>query len=433
MDNNIDKKNIQLLISIIKNSIPLALVKIGIPLFYFIITFLIARFLGARGLGIFTIIFSYYGIFKSISVFGKDWFLIREVHKDKEKAEFYLGNTFLLGICFSILAIFLMNFCLYINNYSSLIRISGLILSLALLPDSFIMYTEAVFISFRKNVYILFTVYAKEILFVVFATVFLLIYKSIIPIIIIRYATIIFGFWLNLKIVNKYFLKQRLIFDVEIFRNILKTSSIMGLSGIISLVFLNTDVIILSKIRGEIDVGLYSAAYKFVNIIAYFVDSIAINLVPPLTRLYKESLSDFKIILRNILRYFMVVNILITIVIFFFSKELILLIFGKQFIASSFILNILIWSTFFQGISLILSKTLFTMNMQSYDLFVYFIACIANFLLSISFTLRWGYIGTAIATLISYAVLFFMHLYIFYHKIFKQDIKLNLGKATNLI
>ena len=52
-----------------------------------------ARYLGDIGLGIFAFATAYIGIFQIFSDFGISWYLIREVAKDKSKADAYFSNT----------------------------------------------------------------------------------------------------------------------------------------------------------------------------------------------------------------------------------------------------------------------------------------------------------------------------------------------------
>lgn len=374
---------------------------------------LITRFLGAREFGVFAIIFSYYGIFKTVSIFGIDYFLVREISKDAQKAGYYLKNSFILGIIFSAASICFMNFFLYVNNYSFLVRAAGLALSLALLPDSFIAYTEAVFIAFRRNNYILFVVCLRGILYVIFTAIVIYVYGSIFFVIIGRFIIVLIGLLINLRITDKLLFRISLPLNADVFFSIFKISFVIALIGIVNNIFMATDVIVLSRIKEEADVGLYSAAYKFINIIAFFLDSVAITLLPVLSRMRKKYFNGIRGIVKTFFRYFMPSSILIAILVCFSSRRLILLIFGEQFIDSSLILNILIWAVFFRGSSLVLGKALFAVNMQNYDFFAHMAACIVNLFLSIYFTLQWGYIGTAVATFVSYGVLFFIQYSIF--------------------
>jgi len=99
--------------SIAKNSVALMAVKIFMPLSYFAIAVSVARLLGTKDFGVFSIVMGYYGVFRIISSFGIESFLIREIPRDETKASFYLGNAYFLGAATSVISIFLMNLALY--------------------------------------------------------------------------------------------------------------------------------------------------------------------------------------------------------------------------------------------------------------------------------------------------------------------------------
>ena len=104
-----DKESVsrQLLIPVTKNSLALFSVKLIIPLSHLLVIILITRFLGVKEFGIFAIIFSYYGIFRNISIFGVDYFLVREIPRDTQKADAYLVSSLFNFDCGSF------NFCVW--------------------------------------------------------------------------------------------------------------------------------------------------------------------------------------------------------------------------------------------------------------------------------------------------------------------------------
>lgn len=408
--------------TVFKNSLSILCVKISMPLSYFAVTLSVARILGVNNFGVLALIFTYYAIFRIISVFGIDSYLIREIAKDKEKAGLYLGNAFILGISLSLASILLMNAVFVFAGYSLDVRLNGLVVSLLLVADNLNKYLESSFIALQKSKYILFSVLITEPLKIAFAIAAMLISKKLIVVTLVLLASCILALVIKLAYLKYISVKPKFSFDRGIIKDILGTSFLLAIIGGLSSIFLATDVIVLSKIRGEFAVGLYSAAYKFVTLAFLFTDSIGMALLPFLASAYKNSAVLFKKISETTFKYFVILGFIFAVPIFFFSKEAVLFVFGRQFLASSAILNILVWASVLLSGSYFYGKILFTANLQKYDFFALLIGCIANLLLNIYFTIKWGYIGTAAATTVSAVLLFGAHFYFFYNKLFAFNI-----------
>lgn len=418
----IQEKTGSLLRSIAKNSAALLAVKIFMPLSYFIITISLARMLGVKSFGVYSIIFAYYGILRIIATFGIDSFLIKEIARDRSLASFYLNNAYFLGIIFSCINIVIMNAALSMSSYSYEVKMAGFVLSLALLPASLTQYAEAVFIAFQKNQYIFFTTSIREVLKITLVIFALIVYKSLLSVIIVISLTSYFGLLLDMVVINAHFFRQKLMLRREPVLRILKASFTLVLISGISSFFIVMDIIVLSKIKGELAVGLYSAAYKFVAFAFLFIDSIGLTLLPVMSQFYQNAIETFNSLVVVTFRYFAALALLFSVSVFLFSDKIIILIFGNSFAASASILNVLIWIPLFLGSSYFFGRMLFAANMQKYDLIAIFSACITGLALNVLFTMKWGYMGTAVAVLISTLFLFFLHFYFFYNKVFPLNI-----------
>jgi len=263
-----------------------------------------------------------------------------------------------------------------------------------------------------------FTVFAREVFKIALAIAAIFVYRELLPVMLILSASAFIGFFLDFTVINSFLFRQRLLFQKETIRNIFGVSYVLALIAGVNSFFLLIDIIVLSKIKGEVPVAFYSVAYKFITFSFLFIDGIGMALFPVLVRCYRESTDRFRELSEGIFKYFLILAIPFIATVFFFSRDAIFLVFGSQYAASADILRLLIWVVPFLGGAYFLGKMLFVADMQRYDLLSLIGACGMNLLLNIFFTLRWGYYGTAIATLISVVFLFAMHLYFFRKKVF---------------
>jgi O-antigen/teichoic acid export membrane protein len=76
----------------------------------------------------------------------------------------------------------------------------------------------------------------------------------------------------------------RPVFDVRYWRRLAGGSFVLGLAIAISLIYFRVDAMLLALVRPAEEVGLYGAAYKFIELAGLVVTAAAASIFPPLTR-----------------------------------------------------------------------------------------------------------------------------------------------------
>lgn len=76
----------------------------------------------------------------------------------------------------------------------------------------------------------------------------------------------------------------RPVFDVAYWRSLFVGSLVLGLAIAISQIYFRVDTLLLALMRSSEEVGLYGAAYKFVELAQFFSATVAISMFPPLAR-----------------------------------------------------------------------------------------------------------------------------------------------------
>ncbi len=407
--------------TLIMNSGVLFGIKLFMPLSFFMISVLIARLLGVREFGVYATVFSYYALFRILSCFGVDSFLLREIPRDPSQTRHYLRHAFLLNFVFSLLNAGLFNLVLFAAGYSDEIRLCGFIVSLALLPDSLNRCAEASFTAHHRSWLAFFTVLVREAVKLVLAVTAIAVYRSLelaMAAITVSYYA---GFLANLFVLPRVFGGPRAKFDDATFSRMIRVSMWVAFVGGVNTLFLSTDVIVLSKMIGETTVGYYNAAGKFLVLAFLFIDSFGTALFPFLSRMHHESETRFKQLTQTAIRWLMAGLFLFIGLVYCFSGFWVRLLFGHEFEPSGELLRILIWVVLFLGNSYFLGRVLFIANAQKYDFIAVSAVCVLNEVLSVFCTYHWGAAGTASATLVSVIFLFLMHWAFFRAKVFRPD------------
>lgn len=167
------------------------------------------------------------------------------------------------------------------------------------------------------------------------------------------------------------------------------------------MIYIRIDQIMLGQMRGNKDVGLYSAALRFSEI-WYFIPVVIVNSVmPTLTKLRQESEEKYYQRLKQLFSTLVTVAYAIAIPMTFFSTYLITSFYGQIYKEAGTILSIHIWTAVFVFLGVGISPWLFNENMIKFSLFQTGLGAIINIILNLFFIPLWGGIGVAIATLIS--------------------------------
>ena len=91
---------------------------------------------------------------------------------------------------------------------------------------------------------------------------------------------------------------------------------------------------------------------------------------------------------------------------FIFGKFIILLIFGKEFIESAFILKLISISGFFLFLSIINVYYLNAINKPLVNVKIFIFGAVMNIMLNLMLIPRYSYTGAAISSIISYFIIF---------------------------
>jgi O-antigen/teichoic acid export membrane protein len=185
---------------------------------------------------------------------------------------------------------------------------------------------------------------------------------------------------------------------------------------------------LLTKIAGVEEAGYYSAAHKLVNVFKLGISCYIMALQPLIFRIYASSKEKFQIACTESIRYLGIMILPIVFGCFMLSDRIIVLIFGTKFIASSYALSTLILLLFFYSFNQVLAHALIGSNYQLKNLKANIIGLIASLGLNIILIYLYGFVGAAIATVVSVFLVAAFQYYYVSQKLFKIEIRKMLQK-----
>jgi O-antigen/teichoic acid export membrane protein len=384
---------------ILKNTLALSIASAGQLVGNVVLFFYLSRMLQAEGLGIYSTVIA---IFQTTCLgcgIGLNTFLPRELPKDLSQTNRYLIHGCLVSGASAFVLIICLNLLIPYLGYLPQTKIGLHIISLALIPESLHVVLFAIFISHQKAEFIF-----GSSLFVIIGRIpisLLALYLGFDEIsLIIIYAVFSYlSLAINLFFLQKYILQPHWEFDKSfLFRMIRELKVFAGLA-LLNGLFSQSEVILLSLIGGESQVGYYSAALKLVTIWSMIPSSYMTATFPVLSAAFQASRQKAINLQNNSLKYLFAMAFPLTVGMTITAGEIIPLIYGPGFQESIGALRILSWYLPLVFCNMVLWRVLVVREEQNLVFRVQFITEIIQGLLAVWLIPFLGLYGAAWALL----------------------------------
>ena len=170
----------------------------------------------------------------------------------------------------------------------------------------------------------------------------------------------------------------------------------------------NLDKIMIDRYCGRSFVAVYDIAYTVAMVAVFINTSINNSLIPWLyDHLEKKDLNEVPRVTNGLIVIVGIINIFIIL----FSKEIVIIMGGKDYSEAAYLVPILGWSVFFMFLYSLFGDVEFYYKKTTYTMYGSLIACILNAALNVVFIKCFGYQAAAYTTLASYAALAVAHYY----------------------
>ncbi len=338
--------------------------------------------------------------------FGLNTYLTREVSKDRAHANRYLANTTILRLLlgassFPVLALIMFLLARF-SNLSGDTALAITLLAIGLIPSSISTGLTALFYAYEKAEYPAAITTVTTLLKVTFGALALLLGYSFIglsavTILVNTITMLILGF-----LVVRSFFTPRPEFDRALQPTMIRESFPLMINHLLATLFFKVDVTLLQPIRGEIEVGWYSTAYKFIEAFNIIPSFFTFALFPVMSRQANE---DRPALVRS---YSLAVKLLITtafplaVVTTFLSTPLIGLLAGDAYLPHGAIaLTLMVWSIPVGWINSVTNYVLIALGQQRALTRAFIIGLTFNVIANLIFIPIYGYAAAAIITIFS--------------------------------
>ncbi|WP_282075706.1 flippase [Maribacter aquivivus] len=369
-----------------------------------VISVWVARYLGPDDFGTLNYAQSLVGLLTAISTLGLNGILVREILQNKVNSNKLIGTVFILqtiGSVIIMLSIFLfIYFTKTAEITSKILIIFGAI--------TFLQSFNVIESFFQSKVLSKYTVKSSVISLIISSIlkILLIVYKF--PL--IYFAIVMFIENLVLVFGYVYYYNKKndvnfnFSFSIKLAKSLLKDSWPLILSSIVVSIYMKIDQVMIKEMISSKAVGFYSAAVRLSEAWYFVPTVIGSSLFPAIMNAKKNSTKVYYERLQNLYDLMFLLAIVIAIPISLVSKPLVQFLYGTEYIQSSEILTIHIWTGIFVFLGVSRSGWIIAENLQKFSTIYLSIGMITNVSLNYIFINNYGITGAAYATLISQSV-----------------------------
>lgn len=195
-------------------------------------------------------------------------------------------------------------------------------------------------------------------------------------------------------------------FDPKLARSLLLLSYPLVLNGLLNNILFKSDALLLGALRSDTEVGLYNSAYKFIDAVLIIPSTFTLALFPILAGYASNARNDLKRAYTEGLRLLLIIGLPISAGTLFVAYDLIGALGGAQYLPGGAIcLQILIWFLPFSYVNGLTQYVLIALNQQRLITFAVAAAAAANLILNVIFMPIFGYVAACAMTIVSELVM----------------------------
>ncbi|MEX0878067.1 MAG: flippase [Candidatus Spechtbacterales bacterium] len=357
----------------------------------------ITRGLGKGGFGEYSTVVAYLSTFQILADLGLYSLLTKEISQKPDKEKELVGHYFTLRLFTAALFLFLASILVFAFPYSLEVKMGVVITSSAFL---FLSLSQIFLGVFQKHT----QVYKAAIAEVLGRTAqlgFVWYFFTKEGVLVSYLSALIVGafviFALNLFFTRKL-VRFRLLVSFKEWRRITKETLPIAASLLFTLLYFKADTILLSIMKTQEDVGIYSAAYKVLETLIFFPAAFMGLMLPVLSRYAKNNKEKLSLVMSQLLKLITVGAFPVVVGGALTATTVVYFIGGADFLASALPLQILFLATGVIFFGTLFGNTVIALGLQRKAMWAYFAGFVFNFAANIVVIPQYSYIGTAWTT-----------------------------------
>ncbi len=384
-----------------KNLFSLALGEIGTKVLGALMYFVLARYLGPKGFGVYSVAVSFAVIFGLVSGLGIDSYIVKELARNPSRIDEIFSNAMFLKLIGGLLAFAASVGICMLLGYDIQTKSAIIIFSITLLFSAVTNLYDSIFRGFQQMEFSAMIMMGRSLITICIILVMILFNSSLDMIVSAHVITgflLMTGFYFFIR--NKYCR-----FNFSISRTVLKELIIGGFpfiaTGVVFIINAKADVLLLSKLADIESVGIYDAANELILVLFIIPSLLSQVLYPHMSQQFLNSRKGLADVINMSLRVIIFISVPISLGVMILAPKIIHLFYGAKYANSSIVLLIM-----GAGISIVFLRSLLgwvlaAVEKVTWMMWINVYNLVLNVVFNVALIPKFGYKGAAVATISS--------------------------------
>lgn len=362
---------------------------------------LITRYLGREGFGFYTTAISFLQFFGILVDFGLTLITVQMISERDDDTDKILSNIITLRAISAAIFLGAAPIAAIFMPYPAVIKWGILITTLTFFFQIVLQTVTGVFQKNLKMHIPAIADFASRVFYVIAVAILIYLHRGILEIL----AALAISTLICLMIIwmtARKFVIIRPAFDFALWKKILLRAWPIGVSIILNLIYLKADILLLSVMKSQEDVGLYGAPYKLIDALTAFAMMFMGLILPLLASAWaKKERERFATIFQKAFNLLIIFSVPTVVGGYFLSAQVMEFMAGKNFAASGPILAILTLGAAAVFIGSLFAHTVVAIDKQKAVIWGYLADAVLSLIGYFIFIPRYSYIGAAWVTVFS--------------------------------
>lgn len=405
-----------------KNIIWLSISRIAALLLLFFAYTQLFRYLGPTRTGQHQFVLSYVTIFGIIIDFGLQQYIVKKISAEPEKSKYYFQHFLAVELALAAVVYGLLILSAYFTNMESVVfsavALAGLGMAINGLSYPFLAVMSA-FQDLKKVAMLNFASSMVNVVFI-FATIlfkFGIVFLVANQLIFALISLFLYSRFIKGHIKEPESLKALRMLNPELVKQMLKAALPFAMLVGFSTIYNRIDMILISRLLGFTEAGIYAAAYKFFDLVSFFPAVVSHALYPVFTSaLAAGNITSVKDNLEKYLRMMVIVALPMAVGGMVLSKYIIAIVAGPQFTDSAGVLSVLVWAPAILFIYIVANSIVIS-ELTKFAVLICGVNVLINGIGNYLLLPKYGIMAAAIMTVVSEAIQGVFYFYFIWKKI----------------
>jgi O-antigen/teichoic acid export membrane protein len=381
---------------------------------------MVARYLGPVPFGQLAIALALFYTFQIVAGGGLKSLITRQVAPYRLSAGSHFLNGSIVALAWSFVATGLLVVFVTLMDYSPETASTILLVGLGLIPSALVSVSEATIQGLEEMHYITIASILVNVVKVALCLVMLVSGYGLTGVLLCLSFSYVVVLAIEWCLILRQLSWRDLVVDPKLCSNLGKASlTFCGIDGMIG-VLASSELIILSKLAGAHEVGIYAAAMQCLVPVVLLYQSVSVSMYPMMCRAARAGMAKLQSVCRHWTELLLALGVPVVVSLFFLADSAVELLYGgKDFGFAGAAIRIMVWGLLLRAVTSVYGQALLAGQREGVNLRIVAIDVGVSLLCGLILISQFGLGGAAVSAVVTRSVDFVQHCLAVNRQLFK--------------